>query len=89
MKAINLLYFFLLVSFVFSCEKNAENTNSLSNAPGSTGKGGSLARFAIAGNYIYAVSSHFLYTVDISARFSRHLRVWRDLKYQPYISNDC
>lgn len=34
-------------------------------APG-TGVGGSLAKFTVIGNYLYAVSSHYLYTIDIS-----------------------
>lgn len=57
--------FFLLVAatlVILSCEKS-DTTAASSSA---TGKGGSLAKFTIIGNYIYAVSSHYLYTVDIS-----------------------
>ncbi len=51
-----------VIAFVFcSCEKSSDMA-----ATPQTGKGGSLAKFTIVGNYIYAVSSHFLYTVDIS-----------------------
>ena len=45
----------------YSCEKTSE-----SKSANSTGVGGSLAKFTIVGNYLYAVSSHYLYTVDIS-----------------------
>ena len=56
-------FFFLLALtlIIVSCEKN----DSTAAAP-STGKAGSLAKFTIIGNYLYAVSSHYLYTVDIS-----------------------
>jgi hypothetical protein len=55
--------FFLLaaVLFIVACEKNDTNANS-----SSTGKGGSLAKFTIVGSYLYAVSSHHLYAVDVS-----------------------
>ena len=49
--------------FFISCEKNGADSASIASG---TGKGGSLAKFTIVGNYIYAVSSHYLYTVDIS-----------------------
>lgn len=57
-------FFFLLAAtlIMLSCEKNDTTAASAS----ATGKGGSLAKFTIIGNYIYAVSSHYLYTVDIS-----------------------
>jgi hypothetical protein len=45
----------------FSCEKAADTAQA-----STIGVGGSLAKFTIIGNYIYAVSSHYLYTVDIS-----------------------
>lgn len=57
-------FFFLVAAtlVILSCEKS-DTTAASSSA---TGKGGSLAKFTIIGNYIYAVSSHYLYTVDIS-----------------------
>ncbi len=65
MKKLSFTLFLLsLLSVIFlSCEKNG--ADAASSASG-TGKGGSLAKFTIVGNYIYAVSSHYLYTVDIS-----------------------
>lgn len=58
------LHLCILLSSViyFSCDKAADGASAAS----SVGKGGSLARFTIIGNYIYAVSSHYLYTIDIS-----------------------
>lgn len=46
-----------------ACEKSGSESAALNN---SIGAGGSLAKFTIVGNYVYAVSSHYLYTVDIS-----------------------
>jgi hypothetical protein len=43
-----------------SCSK--ENTG----ANAATGTGGSITRFTIAGDYLYAVSSHFLYAYSLS-----------------------
>ena len=50
---------FLIVTF--SCDKAMDSA-----AAQNTGVAGSLSRFTIIGNYIYAVSSHNLYTIDIS-----------------------
>jgi hypothetical protein len=59
-----ILYYVYIVAFValISCEKAAESTSLAST----TGKGGSLTRFTIAGNYLYAVDAHFLYTINIT-----------------------
>lgn len=62
MKKILHLGLMLSSVFFFSCDKTADGTNAAS----SVGKGGSLAKFTIIGNYIYAVSSHYLYTIDIN-----------------------
>lgn len=53
------LYAMVVAVLFFSCEKGSDRASG-------TGVGGSLAKFTIIGNYVYAVSSHFLYTVDIS-----------------------
>ena len=60
-------YFFpaLVIVLIFSCTKDG----SLSTADGlssGTGKGGSLAKFTIVGNYLYAVDMHYLYTYNIA-----------------------
>lgn len=57
------IFLFFMCIFFISCEKNGADSASFAS---DTGKGGSLAKFTIVGNYIYAVSSHYLYTVDIS-----------------------
>lgn len=57
---------FLFNLFVFlleSCEKNASIEN---NASVTTGKGGSLARFTISGNYLYLADFSTLRVFDIS-----------------------
>lgn len=55
------IYIVFISAILISCEKTTDSKSS-----NSTGVGGSLAKFTIVGNYIYAVSSHYLYTVDIS-----------------------
>ena len=52
-------------SFIgFSCSKESGRADSAIN--NSTGQGGSLSKFTIVGNFLYAVDNHFLYTYDIS-----------------------
>lgn len=56
-----LLSVIILTLSVTSCEKSNQAA-----ASAGTGVAGSLAKFTISGNYLYAVSSHYLYTVDIT-----------------------
>lgn len=64
MKNTLLLFPFLALSLLFSCE------SSLSDAsvpgPSNTGTGGSYARFIIVGNYMYVVDEQSLITFDVS-----------------------
>ncbi|HEY0676872.1 MAG TPA: hypothetical protein VGD17_01255 [Chitinophagaceae bacterium] len=65
MKRTQLLAFvlFAMTAMVYlSCDKNADAAAS----PTAGGAGGSLARFAIAGNYLYIVSTRTLEVFDIS-----------------------
>jgi len=55
----------IFIASLFSCEKTASDSASAA-APSNTGVGGSLTKFTIIGNYIYAVSSYTLYTIDVS-----------------------
>jgi hypothetical protein len=50
--------------FVSSCEKQA--SASLASSSSVAGAGGSLARLAIIGNYLYTVDSHYLTVYDIT-----------------------
>lgn len=52
----------IIMLSIFSCSKDAVN----SAATNDTGQGGSLARFTIVGNYLYAVDNYNLYTYDIT-----------------------
>src|SRR5881398_933222 len=52
-----------LILFLFSCEKS---NNSDAAAFSSPGIGGSLARFTIAGNYLYTVDNENLKVYDIA-----------------------
>ena len=59
----------ILISFIFfliiACEKNTNSTDT-----SSTGKGGSLARFTIVGNYLYLVDYATLEVYDISTTYA-------------------
>ena len=52
MNIIKYIFIVIVVSTIFSCEKTGSDAASSS----AVGKGGSLAKFAISGNYLYAVS---------------------------------
>lgn len=58
-----LLCCFLLLMFC-GCEKSASDSNVYNG--GGTGQGGSLARFTIAGNYLYTVDATNVKVFDIS-----------------------
>jgi len=61
---VNKLFAFLILVFVISsCSKDGTEKT---NATASTGKGGSLSKFTIVGNFLYAVDNHYLYSYDIS-----------------------
>lgn len=55
----------IIVVFIFSCTKEGADSTTANSLSGDVGKGGSLARFTIVGNYLYAVDNHFLYTYNI------------------------
>lgn len=60
-----IIYFLLPAAIIsFSCSKSSDSNASV-NAGGS-GAGGSLARFAISGNYLYLVTYHTLTVYDIT-----------------------
>ena len=61
----------ILISLLFlQCEKDLggsfSTSSSTSSAPQTTGQGGSLARFAISGNYLYSVDEQQLKVFDIT-----------------------
>lgn len=57
----------VLVVMIASCSKESgSSVSSGQNASTGTGQGGSLAKFTIVGNFLYAIDSHYLYSWDIS-----------------------
>ncbi len=60
--------YILLILFTFSsCSKDAgSGENTLGTGAAGGGKGGSLARFTIAGNYMYAVDDQSLHVFNIA-----------------------
>src|SRR5688572_4721768 len=60
--AIGLLSFSLVCFILYSCTKDS----AAGAGDMSTGKGGSLTRFTIAGNYLYAVDNHTLYAYTLA-----------------------
>jgi hypothetical protein len=66
MKFINrLLYIFFIVAIIASCSKDDSGVEVNADSS-STGKGGSMARFTVVGDYLYAVDSYDLHVFDIS-----------------------
>jgi hypothetical protein len=59
-----ILFLFVAVAFFSSCEKAADSTSAA--AATATGKGGSLARFTIVGNYLYLADVTTLKIFDIT-----------------------
>ena len=64
MRILNYISICIFSVILFSCDKTASGDKTAASSL--TGKAGSLAKFTILGNYVYAVSSHYLYTIDIS-----------------------
>ncbi|MDX2305906.1 MAG: hypothetical protein NW226_24065 [Microscillaceae bacterium] len=56
----------LIIGFLFTHCENADSLSAESPNPSSDGRGGSLARFAIAGDYLYTVSNKDLTSYNIS-----------------------
>jgi hypothetical protein len=54
-----------LLCLVVACSKESASNNNSATA-NTTGANGSLSRFTIQGDYLYAVTNHYLYTYDIS-----------------------
>jgi hypothetical protein len=61
--AMKRFFAYLLVIYLFSCTKQAADSGAIGNP---SGQGGSLARFTIAGNYLYTVDKEVLKVFDIS-----------------------
>ncbi|WP_162946237.1 LVIVD repeat-containing protein [Chitinophaga barathri] len=56
-----------LVAVLFAgCSKQDGSNNNYASENSGSGKGGSMARFAISGNYLYVVNSNSLLVYDIS-----------------------
>lgn len=73
-----LFYLLILPFFFVQCEKDSA---SLSKIGGTTGQGGSLARFAIAGNYLYSVDENQLKAFDISSPDNPVLKNTQDVGF--------
>ena len=59
-------YSLIVIVFIFlSCDSNSDNNESASAFDGSTGQGGSLARFTTYVNYLYTVDNQDLNVFSI------------------------
>jgi hypothetical protein len=84
MKRYTLIYLFPLLALLGGCESFTISTSSSSEYAssssamadgGASGQGGSMARFALAGDYLYIVGSSSLKTFDVSnAEEPEHLQ---------------
>lgn len=73
-------FYVLLLSFIFfACEKNSSTATFKGNE--STGQGGSLATFAIVGDYLYTVSETQLQVFDITDPGHPQLRKTEDIGF--------
>jgi hypothetical protein len=75
----NIFYFLLVPLFLCQCQKDS---SSLSKNSGTTGQGGSLARFAITGNYLYSVDEEQLKVFDISNPANPSLKNTQNIGFQ-------
>ena len=65
MTFMRLIILFLCSFLIISCSKDGASAEN-SNMASTTGKGGSLARFSISGNYLYLVDDNYLKVFLIS-----------------------
>lgn len=73
------IYLLLLPLFFIQCQKDSAVSNFAST--NATGAGGSLARFAIAGNYLYSVDKQKLNVFDISTPGNPVLKNTQDVGF--------
>lgn len=65
-KLFYIIPFLLVVILVSNCQKHSFYSSGESPAGGITGKGGSMAKFTIAGDYLYLINEKQLQVYDIS-----------------------
>lgn len=76
----NIFYLLFILLFFGRCEKDSSGVfNSAGNA--TVGQGGSLARFAIVGNYLYSVDESQLKVFDINIPDNPVLRSTQDVGF--------
>ncbi|TAE17093.1 MAG: hypothetical protein EAZ95_06980 [Bacteroidetes bacterium] len=75
MKKISLLIYTFALVLLGGC---AQKSESMLNAASPSGKGGSMARFAIQGDYLYTVDSQNLRVFDVS---NASEPVYKNMKY--------
>ncbi len=66
MKILHLIFYFFVAITLFSCGADEASSGGGNDGRGETGTGGSMARFAIKGNFLYTVNSQTIKTFDIS-----------------------
>lgn len=81
MKTKKILLAILCLSF-FAWHCTKENASGFSTSTPSVGQGGSLARFTIAGDYLYSVDENQLKTFDISTPDAPVLKNTQDVGFE-------
>jgi hypothetical protein len=76
----NIFYLFLVPLFLWQCQKDSSGV-SLKGGNGAVGQGGSLARFAIVGNYLYSVDDTRLKIFDINIPANPVLKNTQDVGF--------
>jgi hypothetical protein len=84
MKKLHAYIAFGLLIMFSACQSDGSISSDISGSPTTTGQGGSLARFAIANNHLFAVNGTKLKAFDISDRqnpvFKNETELGRDVE---------
>ncbi len=62
----NIISIITLAIFLTSCGSTGSNSSAVTDSSSGTGKGGSMARFAISGDYLYTLNKRNLTVFDIT-----------------------
>ncbi|MEL6812024.1 MAG: hypothetical protein AAFP76_11865 [Bacteroidota bacterium] len=80
-KVLSLL---LIASLVFACSQDNDSGSAQQDSQGGSGEGGSLARFAISGDYLYSVDQYGLNVFNIGTAtdpvFVNHVPIGFDIE---------
>jgi hypothetical protein len=62
----NILILIVLISFISACKEDSSSFPASADGGGTTGTGGSMAKYTFSGNYLYTVEKQFLTVYDVT-----------------------